>query len=42
MAFEPKGNGYKTRPLVVYTVVNLNNAGSEKEYIIKNETENNP
>jgi hypothetical protein len=32
----------KTRPLEVYTIVNLNNEGSEKEYIIENEAENNP
>jgi len=32
----------KTRPLEVYNVVNLNNVGSEKEYAIKNEVENNP
>jgi hypothetical protein len=32
----------KTRPLKVYTKLNLNNARSEKEYTSKNEAENNP
>ncbi len=32
----------KTRPLEVYIIVNLNNEGSEEEYTIENEVENNP
>jgi hypothetical protein len=32
----------KIRPSEVYTVVNLNNAGNEKYYTIKEEVENNP
>jgi hypothetical protein len=31
----------KTRPSEVYTAVNLNNARSEEEHIIKNEVKNN-
>ncbi len=38
----PKVIDNKTRPLEVYIVVNLNNVGSEKEYTIENEVENNP
>jgi hypothetical protein len=38
----PKVMDNKTRPLEVYTIVNLNNVGSEKEYTIENEVENNP
>ncbi len=42
MVFEPKGNGYKTRPSKVSSAINLNNVRREKEYIIENEAENNP
>jgi hypothetical protein len=31
----------KTRPSEVYTAINLNNAGSEEEYTIGKEVENN-
>jgi len=31
----------KIKPLEVYTVINLNNVGSEKYYIVEEEVENN-
>jgi len=32
----------KTKPSEVYIVINFNNVGSEKEYIVDNEVENDP
>jgi len=38
----PKAIDNKTRPSEVYIAINFNNVGSEKEYTIENEVENNP
>jgi len=38
----PKAMDNKTRPLEVYTVVNMNNVRNEENYILKEEAENDP
>jgi hypothetical protein len=38
----PKAINNKTRPLEVYTIVNMSNVGNEENYILKEEVENDP
>jgi hypothetical protein len=38
----PKAMYNKTRPLEIYTIVNMSNVGNEKNYILKEEAENDP
>jgi hypothetical protein len=39
--FNPKAMDNKTKPLKVYTITNMNNAGSENDYTTNEEVEKN-